>query len=144
LRDLSVGKVEGVLWNTSWERYTSLSELQIRSDDIVKVLMKTDVPLLPPNLVILQIANLEDIECLDGKWLQHLTSLHKLEIWDAPKLKLLPKEGLPSSLKVLDIQRCPLLNASLRRKQGKEWRKIAHIAFVFIDVDLLGYGTILG
>ena len=75
LRELSVGNVGGVLWNTTWERLTSLLELIIRGDDIENALMKTEVPLLPASLVSLKISLLQDIKYLDGKWLQHLTSL---------------------------------------------------------------------
>ncbi|RHN65663.1 putative leucine-rich repeat domain, L domain-containing protein [Medicago truncatula] len=138
LRELSVGNVGGVLWNTTWERLTSLLELLIWGDDIVNVLMKTEVPLLPASLVSLKISLLEDIKCLDGKWLQHLTSLQHFDIIDAPKLKSLPKKGkLPSSLKVLNIKKCPLLKASWQKKRGKEWRKIAHIPSVLINGQMI-------
>jgi hypothetical protein len=60
-----------------------------------------------------------------------------LEIVNAPKLKLLPTKGLPSSLSVLSITHCPLMEASLRRKRGKEWRKIAHIPAIIIDDELI-------
>jgi hypothetical protein len=59
------------------------------------------------------------------------------EIVNAPKLKLLPKKGLPSSLLVLSMTHCPLLGAILRRKQGKEWRKISHISSIIIDGELI-------
>ncbi|XP_058721546.1 putative disease resistance RPP13-like protein 1 [Vicia villosa] len=128
LRKLSVGKVGGILWNKTWEHHTSLSELYLKGGDIVKELMKRQAPFLPTNLVSLAIADLEDIEGLDGKWLQHLTSLHELVILGAPKLKSLPEKGeLPSSLIKLHIDGCPLLAAELLRKKGREWRKISHI-----------------
>ncbi|CAL5201467.1 unnamed protein product [Lathyrus oleraceus] len=73
---------------------------------------------------------------IDGMSLQHLSSLKNLEIVNAPNLKSLPKE-LPSSLSVLSITRCPLLVATLRRKRGKEWRKIAHILAIIIDDELI-------
>jgi len=137
LRELSVYRVGGILWNTTWERLTSLSVLRITGDDLVKAVMKMEVPLLPTSLVSLTIS-LQDTECLDGKWLQHLTSLQKCEIRGAVKLKSLPEEGkLPSSLKVLRIYNCPLLAASLLRKEGKEWRKIAKIPFIFINGNII-------
>jgi len=137
LRELSVCKVGGILWNATWERLTSLSVLRITGDDLVKAMMKMEVPLLPTSLVSLKIS-LEDIECLDGKWLQHLTSLQKLEIADSPKLKSLPEEGrLPSSLKALRIYHCPLLEAIYRRKHGKEWCKVSHIPFIFVDYEII-------
>jgi len=137
LRELSVYKVGGILWNASWERLTSLSVLHITGDNLVKAMMKMEVPLLPTSLVSLTIS-LEDIECLDGKWLQHLTSLQKLEIVYSPKLKSLPEKGkLPSSLKVLRINDCPLSEAICGRKRGKEWRKISHIPFIFIGKEII-------
>ncbi|XP_058721687.1 putative disease resistance RPP13-like protein 1 [Vicia villosa] len=138
LRDLLIGGVGGIWWNTTWQHLTSLSTLDIRSHDIVKGLMKTQVPFLPTNLISLNIGDLKDIECLDGKWLQHLTSLQQLLIYDSPKLKSLPEKGeLPSSLKLLIITGCPLLEAKLRRKQGKEWRKISHIPTIYLNHDII-------
>jgi hypothetical protein len=138
LRELSVGNVGGILWNTTWEHLTCLSVLLIAGDDIVKALMKTEVPLLPAFLVSLVICGVEDIKCLDGKWLQHLTSLQHFTILEAPKLESLPKAGkFPSSLKVLRVKQCPLLEESLRRKRGKEWRKVAHIPSILIDLEMI-------
>ncbi|CAJ2638855.1 unnamed protein product [Trifolium pratense] len=135
LQELTVGSVGGIMWNTepTWEHLTCLSVLRINGNDTVNALM---VPLLPSSLVTLCICGLGDTS-FNGKWLQHLISLQNLEIVNAPKLKLLPKEGLPSSLSVLSMTRCPLLEASLRRKQGKEWRKIAQIPAVIIDDELI-------
>ncbi|CAJ2638850.1 unnamed protein product [Trifolium pratense] len=135
LQELTVGSVGGIMWNTepTWEHLTCLSVLRINGNDTVNALM---VPLLPSSLVTLCICGLGDTS-FNGKWLQHLTSLQNLEIVNAPKLKLLPKEGLPSSLSVLSMTRCPLLEASLRRKQGKEWRKIAQIPAIIIDDEMI-------
>ncbi|KAL5078246.1 hypothetical protein RYX36_017230 [Vicia faba] len=138
LRYLSIGKVGGIWWNTTWEHLTSLSRLDIRGDDIVKGLIERQVPFLPTNLVSLRMYWLEDVECLDGKWLQHLTSLHSLIIDNAPKLKSLPEKGdLPSSLKDLSIISCPLLEANLKMKQGKEWLKISHIPEIYVDYQII-------
>ncbi|RHN58991.1 putative P-loop containing nucleoside triphosphate hydrolase, leucine-rich repeat domain, L [Medicago truncatula] len=135
LRELTVGSVGGIMWNTdtTWEHLTCLSVLRINGADTVKTLMR---PLLPKSLVTLCIRGLND-KSIDGKWFQHLTFLQNLEIVNAPKLKSLPKEGLPSSLSVLSITRCPLLVAKLQRKRGKEWRKIAHIPAIVIDDELI-------
>ncbi|CAJ2638839.1 unnamed protein product [Trifolium pratense] len=135
LQELTVGSVGEIMWNTepSWEHITCLSVLRINGNDTVKTLM---VPLLPASLVTLCICGLSETS-FEGKWLQHLTSLLNLEIVNATKLKSLPKDGLPSSLSVLSITRCPLLVARLRRKRGKEWRKIAHIPSIIIDDELI-------
>ncbi|XP_058721786.1 putative disease resistance RPP13-like protein 1 [Vicia villosa] len=135
LRKLSVGFVGGIMWNTgpTWEHLTCLSELRINGDDMVNMLM---VPLLPKTLVKLCICGLTD-RSIGERWLQHLTSLQNLEIINAPKLKSLPKKGFPSSLSVLSVTRCPLLETSLRKKWGKEWRKIAHIPSIVINDELI-------
>ncbi|XP_058758770.1 putative disease resistance protein At3g14460 [Vicia villosa] len=135
LQKLSVGYVGGIMWNTepSWEHLTCLSVLRINGDDTVNMLMG---PLLPTSLVKLCICGLNDTS-IDEKWLQHLTSLQNLEIINAPKLKSLPKKGFPSSLSVLSVTRCPLLEASLWKKRGKEWRKIAHIPSIVINDELI-------
>ncbi|XP_058758778.1 putative disease resistance RPP13-like protein 1 [Vicia villosa] len=135
LRKLSVGSVGGIVWNNepTWEHLTSLLELRINADDMVNTLMG---PLLPTSLVKLCICGLNDTS-IDEKWLQHLTSLQNLEIINAPKLKSLPKKGFPSSLSVLSVTRCPLLEASLRKKREKEWRKIAHIPSIVINDELI-------
>jgi len=140
LRELSVGDVGGILWNTNLEHLTSLSVLRIRGDEIVKLLMKTEVPLLPVSLISLEIDGVKYIECLDGNWLHHLSSLQSLQFSFCVKLKSLPEEKkFPSCLKVLRISVCPILEESLRRKRGKEWRKIAHIPFVLINNEMLTF-----
>jgi hypothetical protein len=135
LQELTVGSVGGIMWNSkpTWEHLTCLSVLRINGNDTVNSLM---VPLLPASLVTLCIRGFND-KTIDRKWFQHLTSLQNLEIVNAPKLKSLPKNGLPSSLSVLCMSQCPLLDVSLRRKQGNEWRKIAHIPSIIIDDELI-------
>jgi hypothetical protein len=136
LRELTVGSVGGMLWNSkpTWERLNCLSVLRIQGGgDKVNTFMG---PFLPASLITLCICGLTD-KSIDWKWLQHLTSLQNLEIVNAPKLKSLPKNGLLSSLSVLSITLCPLLVARLRRKRGREWRKIARIPSIIIDGELI-------
>ncbi|XLT41946.1 hypothetical protein HN873_034550 [Arachis hypogaea] len=135
LRTLGVGNEEGVYCNTAitkWglDRLTSLSELSIKGEYLVKKLMEIQVPLLPNSLETLIIEDARGIQHLDGKWLQHLTSLKKLKLLRCDKLKSLPKEGLPSSISSLEMMICPMLRASYERKKGKEWSKIAHIPLI--------------
>ncbi|RYR27348.1 hypothetical protein Ahy_B01g051393 isoform A [Arachis hypogaea] len=118
LRTLGVGNEEGVYCNTAitkWglDRLTSLSELSIKGEYLVKKLMEIQLPF----------------------GFSHLTSLKTLELVACDKLKSLPKEGLPSSISSLEIRRCPMLKASCERKKGKEWPKIAHIPFIISDID---------
>ncbi|KAJ1399775.1 P-loop containing nucleoside triphosphate hydrolase [Sesbania bispinosa] len=143
LRQLNVGSLRRNLLNTAtiteWnlERLTCLSELLIHGDDIVNALMTMEVPVLPASIVSLSISSLDDIECLDGKWLHHLTSLQTLQISHCRNLKSLPEEGLPSSLSALYIYQSPLLEASCQRKRGKDWAKIARIPWIDIDCKLI-------
>ncbi|QHO18135.1 Putative disease resistance RPP13-like protein [Arachis hypogaea] len=138
LRTLGVGNEEGVYCNTAitkWglDRLTSLSELSIKGEYLVKKLMEIQVPLLPNSLRMLEIEGAREIQHLDGKWLQHLTSLKTLSLYECDKLKSLPKERLPSSISRLEIRGCPMLKASCERKKGKEWPKIAHIPLIIFD-----------
>ncbi|XP_058758789.1 putative disease resistance RPP13-like protein 1 [Vicia villosa] len=135
LQELTVGSVGGIMRNTgpTWKYLTCLSVLRINSDDSVNMMMG---PFLPASLLTLCIYDFNDA-VIGGKCFQHLKSLQKLEIVNAPKLKSLPKEGLPSSLYVLSITRCPLLEASLQKKRGKEWRKIARIPFIIINDKMI-------
>jgi hypothetical protein len=136
LRKLSVG---GIVWNMecSLECLTNLSVLEIGGCDIVNKLMRMKVSMLPSSLMSLHIYQLDDIVSLDGKWLHNLTSLQNLEISDAPKLKSLAEEGLSSTLSVLSISDCPLLEATWQKKKGKEWRKIAHIPCILINYKII-------
>ena len=117
----------------SLQRLTCLTTLHIEGDDLLNALMEMDMPLLSNSLVSIYIYNLFDVKCLDGKWLQHLSSLENLEITYCRKLESLPEERLPSSLSVLTIKKCPLLEASCKSNGGKEWPKISHIACLIIN-----------
>ncbi|CAI8593957.1 unnamed protein product [Vicia faba] len=133
LQELTIGSVGGIMQNYGpvWKHLTCLSVLRINGNDNMLLGL-----FLPASLVTLCIYDLKD-KVIDGKWFQHLNSLQKLEIVNAPKLKSLPKDGLPSSLSLLSITCCPLLEASLRRKRGREWRKIAQIPFIIINDKII-------
>ncbi|XLS76753.1 hypothetical protein HN51_060978 [Arachis hypogaea] len=138
LRRLAVGNKEGVYSNTAitkWglDRLTSLSKLHIKGEYLVKKLMEIQVPMLPNSLEMLDIEGAREIQHLDGKWFQHLTSLKTLSLYSCDKLMSLPKEGLPSSISCLRMIECPMLKASYERKKGKEWPKIAHIPLIIFD-----------
>ncbi|XP_029124745.1 putative disease resistance protein At3g14460 [Cajanus cajan] len=136
LRQLEVGRLGGSFLTTiirDWglQRLTCLSKLYIEGE-VLNVLMKMKMSLLPTSLVRLEIYNLCDIKSLDGKWLQHLTSLKELHIENAQQLESLPEEGLPSSLSKFTIWTCPLLEASCVKGE-KEWPKISHIPYITIN-----------
>jgi Leucine-rich repeat (LRR) protein len=92
-----------------------------------------EAQLLPTSLTSLSIIRFPNLKCLDKKGLQHLIALEELNIWYCPKLKYMPEQGLPASLSILKIYKCPLLKKEWERKKGKEWRKIAHVEQIWID-----------
>ena len=85
--------------------------------------------LLPSSLTSLKIYVLQ-LKSLPR--LQHLTSLRVLDIWCCPLIESMPEEGLPSSLSALAIVDCPMLGESCERK-GKDWPKISHIPLLSIS-----------
>ncbi|XP_062175420.1 putative disease resistance RPP13-like protein 1 [Alnus glutinosa] len=97
-----------------------------------------EAQLLPTNLTFLYISNFPNLKSLD-KGLQLLSALENLWIFNCTKLKYMPEQGLPPSLSILKILNCPLLKKDWQGKQGKEWRKIAHIEEKWIDGELIEY-----
>ncbi|XP_062175712.1 putative disease resistance protein At3g14460 [Alnus glutinosa] len=91
--------------------------------------------LLPSCLTQLRIRWFQNMKSLDKKGLPHLTSLQQLSIWGCPKLEYIPKEGLPTSLSIIEIRRCPLLRKRWQSKKGKERRKIPNVAHILIDFE---------
>ncbi|WKA02212.1 hypothetical protein VitviT2T_020426 [Vitis vinifera] len=93
--------------------------------------------LLPSTLFSLEIRSFPDLKSLDNLGLENLTSLERLVISDCVKLKSFPKQGLPASLSILEIHRCPVLKKRCQRDKGKEWRKIAHIPRIKMDGEVM-------
>ncbi|KAB1224838.1 hypothetical protein CJ030_MR1G004787 [Morella rubra] len=93
--------------------------------------------LLPTSLTFLRFGGFPNMQSLDKNGLERLTALEQLEIYDSPKLRFMPEDGLPASLSVMRIYNCPLLKKKWQRKRGKEWRKIAHVPNIYIDNDML-------
>ncbi|XP_059644330.1 putative disease resistance RPP13-like protein 1 isoform X2 [Cornus florida] len=97
---------------------------------------------LPASLTTLWIEDLPNLESISsssskgsGGSLQNLTSLRHLSISDCPKLRSLPKEGLPSTLQSLHLIQCPLLEERCLEDQGDYWPNIAHIPDVYTDTS---------
>jgi hypothetical protein len=65
--------------------------------------------LLPSCLTSLYISEFPNMKSLDKRGLQHLTSLQQLWVWDCPKLEYVPKEGLPTSLSIIEINEMPFV-----------------------------------
>ncbi|KAL0000121.1 hypothetical protein SO802_019723 [Lithocarpus litseifolius] len=91
-----------------------------------------DEYLLPATITHLYITGFGNLRTLDNVGFQHLTSLQYLSVENCPKLKHMPKEGLPVTISNIKIITCPLLQKRLQRKKGNEWRNIARTAFIEI------------
>jgi hypothetical protein len=114
------------------QKLTSLRELDIggKSEDVVSF---PEPGLLPSCLTSLTISKFPNMKSLDKRGLQHLTSLQQLCVWNCPKLESIPKEGLPTSLSIIKIVRCPLLRKRWQSKKRKERREIPNVNHILID-----------
>ena len=115
-----------------FQSLTSLANLCIKdNDDIVHTLLKEQ--LLPISLVFLSISNLSEMKCLGGNALRHLSSLETLSFYDCPRLESFPEHSLPSSLKLLSISKCPVLEERYESERGGNWSEISHIPVININ-----------
>ncbi|TXG47288.1 hypothetical protein EZV62_026582 [Acer yangbiense] len=89
-------------------------------------------PMLPTSLTTLHIFDFRNLERLSPDF-QDLSSLEELELRSCPNLKFFPEKGLPSSLKLLHINKCPLLKQSCEKDKGLYWPMIALVPTVYID-----------
>ncbi|KAG6677067.1 hypothetical protein I3842_14G007900 [Carya illinoinensis] len=89
---------------------------------------------LPTSLTNFQIFSFGNLKSLDNEGFQHLTSLVELVIFNCPKLRYMPEEGFPTSLRFFHIVNCdPVLREELERKEGEEWLKVARIPNIRLD-----------
>ncbi|KAK7392754.1 hypothetical protein VNO78_21201 [Psophocarpus tetragonolobus] len=106
-----------------FQHLTFLSYLDIRGfggeEDLVNTLLKER--LLPTSLQNLFLRSFDDLKMLEGKGLQHLTSLQNLHIQECASLESLKEDQLPSSLELLSLYKCPLLEARYQNQKGKYW-----------------------
>ncbi|KAL5548795.1 hypothetical protein UlMin_004026 [Ulmus minor] len=112
--------------NWGLERLSSLMKLSLEEIE-EEVDSFPEEGLLPTTLTDLSIDRFEKLKGLNGKALQHLTSLQNLKILSCRELECLPQEGLPPSLSYLDIYECPVLKRRCQRGTGEDWPKIQHI-----------------
>jgi len=91
--------------------------------------------LLPSCLTGLNISGFPNLKSLDKKGLQDLTSLQQLWVRNCPKLEYIPKEGLPTSLSIIKIIKCPLLRKQWQSKKEKERRNIPNVDHILIDEE---------
>ncbi|CAL5357315.1 unnamed protein product [Camellia sinensis] len=116
---------------------SSLKTLSISSkekEDLVGSSFPIDGLLLPTSLIYRYIWDFRNLEKLSSKLFQNLTSLEELEIDGCPRLKSLPVQRLPPSLKRLWIRGSRKLTGKCEKGKGKYWRHLAHIS----QVDVLG------
>nr|KYP45466.1 Putative disease resistance RPP13-like protein 1 [Cajanus cajan] len=79
----------------------------------------------------------DGLKLLEGKGLQNLTSLQQMYMYNCPSFESLPENQLPSSLVVLSMRECPLLEARYQSQNGKYWSKIAHIPAIKINEKVI-------
>ncbi|GLT39689.1 hypothetical protein SLA2020_138670 [Shorea laevis] len=116
-------------WNL--DSLTSLKELNIAGAPNITSFPDENC-LLPTSLSLIFIARLNNLESLSSA-LQNLTSLEELEVVDCPKLRHLPREGLPATLGRLCIRNCKHLKRKCSKKKGAYSTRIAHIPNLEIE-----------
>ncbi|KAL7198543.1 hypothetical protein ACSBR2_020936 [Camellia fascicularis] len=129
-------------WNNNFKKIglhslSSLKTLSISSkeeEDLVGSSFPIDGLLLPTSLIFLYIRDFRNLEKLPSKLFENLTRLEELEIDGCPRLKSLPVQRLPPSLKRLWIRGSRKLTGKCEKGKGKYWRHLAHIP----QVDVLG------
>ncbi|XP_035546018.1 putative disease resistance protein At3g14460 [Juglans regia] len=135
LKEIEIHGCKKLIENwTGWglQMLHSLQLLRIGGDS-EKVESFPGVLLLPSTLTYLYIYSFKNLKSLDKEGFQHLTSLVQLLIKDCPKLKNMPEEGFPASLRFLQMRKCLALEKQLKRKEGKEWLKVARVRNIVID-----------
>ncbi|GMI95746.1 hypothetical protein like AT3G14470 [Hibiscus trionum] len=109
-------KLRFALWRL--HKLTSLKDLSVGDIDRDMVSFPEDST-IPPNLVHLRVQSLPELKFL-SEGLLDLVSLEALDVWNCPKLQYLPKNGLPTTLGVLRIRNCPLLEKECRDEKEQE------------------------
>ncbi|XP_057433570.1 putative disease resistance protein At3g14460 [Lotus japonicus] len=125
-------------FGSQFQHLTSLSHLYVfgfGDQDLMNTLLKER--LLPTSLVFLGLYNFSSLKFLEGNGLQHLSSLHQLHIDKCPSLVSLPEDQLPHSLAVLNLEKCPLLEARYRIRKGKHWSKVSRIPVIKINEEVI-------
>ncbi|KAK8714292.1 hypothetical protein V6N13_149485 [Hibiscus sabdariffa] len=100
-----------------------------------------DEHMLPSSLKSLELWDLGNLERLEWKGLQHLTSLSILNIFRCPKLHSIsmPAKMILPSLSRLWILECPLLKENWEKEKGRDWinKCISHIPIIEIDDEVI-------
>ncbi|XP_068310759.1 putative disease resistance RPP13-like protein 1 [Pyrus communis] len=134
LQSLSISDCDRLRPSVEWglQGLVSLRQFWISGNkDPLETLLNEK--LLPATLHTLEIYHVSNLKSLDGKGLEHLTSLQHLHITWCESLKFLPKEGFPASLSCLRIWNCPSLK---KRYLKKRYEKVAGIPCIEIDEEV--------
>ncbi|KAE8679834.1 Calcium-dependent lipid-binding (CaLB domain) plant phosphoribosyltransferase family protein [Hibiscus syriacus] len=126
-------KLRFAMWRL--HKLTSLKDLSVGDFDRDMVSFPEDSS-IPPNLVHLRVQSLPELKFL-SEGLLDLVSLEALDVWNCPKLRYLPKNGLPITLGVLRIRNCPLLEKECRGEKGAYWPIISllpHVRINYADI----------
>ncbi|XP_048136857.1 putative disease resistance RPP13-like protein 1 [Rhodamnia argentea] len=89
--------------------------------------------LFPSSLTQLHLINMRKVERLSRGFRSHLSSLQWLGIYNCPKLRSLPEDGLPPSLQELHIVGCSNLKDGCSKLTGHDWPLIQHIPYIYIE-----------
>ncbi|KAL1366909.1 putative disease resistance RPP13-like protein 1 isoform X1 [Arachis hypogaea] len=131
LKSLGVGGCEEQMRILSWMgNLDTLTHLTISGSGCVSTIKSyPEVDSLPhlPSLTTLHINNFDNLETLECNELLRLTSLQQLHIEYCYKLENMEGETLPSSLILLQIEGCHLLEEHCKNKHQLIWPKISHI-----------------
>ncbi|KAF8037933.1 hypothetical protein BT93_B0702 [Corymbia citriodora subsp. variegata] len=88
--------------------------------------------LFPSSLTELDISHMRNVERLSNGLRNHLSSLRYLHIFNYPKLRDLPEDGLPPSLHRLEIWECENLKDRCSKLTGDYWPLIQEIPQLWI------------
>ncbi|MED6133319.1 hypothetical protein PIB30_027353 [Stylosanthes scabra] len=133
------GQLRGL---SSMGKLEALTHLLIKNSDCERVKSFPEVGLLPhlPSLTTLEIIGFDNLEMLECNQLLRLTSLQKLHIQWCKKLENMAGEKLPSSLLLLEIEDCPLLEKGCMYKHQHIWPKISHIPTIKVNYRIMIHG----
>ncbi|CAL5331082.1 unnamed protein product [Camellia sinensis] len=134
-------------WNNNFKKIglhslSSLTNLYIEEEEeeeeeegVAESSFPIDGKLLPTSLIDLWIVNFRNLEKLSSKLFQNLASLEALRIYGCPRLKSLPVQRLPPSLKTLEIIGSRKLTRNCEKGKGKYWPHLAHIPQVYVFAE---------
>lgn len=119
---------------SEWELHSlsSLKDLCIVGAPYITSFPDENCLELPTTLTSIFISRLDNLESL-SKGLQNLNSLEELVVAECPKLRHLPREGLPESLGRICIRNCQLLKQQCLKEKGPYQRVLARIPCIEIE-----------